>query len=144
MGRYAYSLIICASNKDVLLTSPKTSELIARNLRESSTKHNFDVYAYCIMPDHLHLLVRGKEEHSNLRHFVSEFKQKTGFQFKQISNKTLWQRSYYDHVLRKEEDLLSIAKYIFHNPVRKGLVEDYKGYPCLGSFVFETKNMSEP
>ncbi len=44
----------------------------------------------------------------------------------------LWQKSFYDHVIRKEEDLNSIAGYIFNNPVRKELVENYEDYPFLG------------
>jgi REP element-mobilizing transposase RayT len=41
----------------------------------------------------------------------------------------VWQRSFYDHPLRKDEDLLKVAEYIIYNPVRKGLVEDWRDYP---------------
>ena len=49
----------------------------------------------------------------------------------------LWQPSYYDHVLRKDEDTVAVARYILENPVRKDLVEHFKEYRFSGSFAME-------
>lgn len=86
------------------------------------------------MPDHLHLLVIGEEDHSNLKKFVTLFKQKSGYWFRKNYNENLWHISYYDHVLRKEENLENVGLYILYNPVRKGLVSDYREYPFGWSF----------
>ena len=51
----------------------------------------------------------------------------------------LWQPSFYDHVLRKNEDLLETVKYIFNNPVRKKIVKHYQDYPLSGSFELDGK-----
>jgi putative transposase len=40
-----------------------------------------------------------------------------------------WQRGFYDHVLRKEEDTRAVAEYIINNPVRAGLVKTWRDYP---------------
>ena len=53
----------------------------------------------------------------------------------------LWQENYYEHILRKDEDTISVVKYILNNPVRKGLVEDYREYFYSGSFVLDIKNL---
>lgn len=92
---------------------------------------HFYVLAYCFMPDHLHVITSGNEE-SNLIKFIKKFKQITGYNFKKATGSKLWQKSYHDHIVRKEENLNSIAEYIFNNPVRKGLVDDYNNYPFLG------------
>ena len=52
-------------------------------------------------------------------------------------NRQLWQRSFYDPGLRKDEDLIKVAEYIVSNPVRKGLVEDWKAYPFKGSTIYD-------
>ena len=39
--------------------------------------------------------------------------------------------------LRKEELLKEVARYILENPVRKGLVDNFKEYPFLGSRIFD-------
>lgn len=44
----------------------------------------------------------------------------------------LWQQSYYDHVARREEDVMAVCRYILDNPVRKGLVEDADAWPYSG------------
>ena len=45
----------------------------------------------------------------------------------------LWQEGYYDRVLRQEEDVRHVARYIIENPVRAGLVVHPSVYPYLGS-----------
>jgi hypothetical protein len=47
----------------------------------------------------------------------------------------LWQRSYYDHILREDEDVVGVARYVLENPVRAGLVTEVIQYPFHGSFV---------
>ncbi len=76
------------------------------------------------MPDHLHILTSGDEK-TDLIKFIKKFKQISGYNFKKATGLKLWQKSFHDHVVRKDEDLISITEYIFNNPVRKGLVEDY-------------------
>jgi putative transposase len=50
---------------------------------------------------------------------------------------TIWQRSFYDHFLRLDEDCMLVAKYIIGNPVRKGIVEHWEDYPFSGSLVYD-------
>ena len=83
------------------------------------------------------------EEWSSLPRFVRLFKQKSGFAFRRKCGLLLWQRSYYDHVLRKEELLRDVALYILGNPVRKGLVEEYAMYPFSGSLLFNVESNAE-
>ena len=52
----------------------------------------------------------------------------------------LWQPSYYDHVLRNEDDTLATARYIFENPVRKNLVTHYREYQFMGSFELDIED----
>jgi len=44
----------------------------------------------------------------------------------------LWQISYHDHVLRRNQDLLAAARYIWDNPVRAGLVQSRTEYRFSG------------
>jgi putative transposase len=95
--------------------------------------HNtgFRLLAYCFMPDHLHLLVEGSGA-SDLARFIKAFKQETSFDYKRRVGRVLWQRSYYDHVLRGPDELRPAVEYILGNPVKAGLVEDPSGFPFMG------------
>jgi REP element-mobilizing transposase RayT len=44
----------------------------------------------------------------------------------------VWQGRFYDHILRKNEDIKTVAEYILHNPVRKGIVKDWRDYEYCG------------
>lgn len=81
------------------------------------------------MPDHLHLLVSGNDSNSLLG-FAQHFKQLSGFAYKKATGTHLWQISYWDRVLRSDEDFHATARYIWGNPVRAGLVGD----PCEYAF----------
>lgn len=94
------------------------------------------------MPDHLHLLIEGISDESDMQKFISLFRQKTGFWFRQQRNDRLWQDSYYEHVLRTHEDTFRIAGYIFENPVRKGLASNFMDYPHSGSFEFDSIDLT--
>ena len=74
------------------------------------------------MPDHLHIIVVGTQQEANLLKFVRHYKQKTGFWMSKNEPDVSWQKSFFDHIIRKDEDLMAVIRYILDNPVRKGLV----------------------
>ena len=91
------------------------------------------IYAWCVMPDHMHLLLQDK----GIVDFIRLFKGKMTPSARKIEPKRrLWQRSFYDHALRKEESLSNIACYIWENPVRAAIVEDPAEYSWSGSRVW--------
>jgi putative transposase len=83
------------------------------------------------MPNHVHLLVEVPEGVS-LRAFVQHFKQLSSHALKQMTGAEAWQISYHDHVLRREESVLDVARYIWDNPVRRGLVSNRGEYHFSG------------
>jgi len=135
-GPFAYFLTICTYKKKDYFKNEDVVELVLDHLLEIAQANNYKIYSYCFMPDHLHLLLTGESE-SSLNDFMQLFKQKTEFYFRERFGDRLWHLSYYDHIFRKEESLKDVALYIFNNPVRKGLVNDFRQYSHLGSLVFD-------
>jgi len=80
-----------------------------------------------------------KEGRFGRGNFRSQIQQRTGYYYKKITGKKLWQTSYYDHVLREEEDLIEVVNYIVSNPERSGLVKDYREYPWIGSQIYDVR-----
>ena len=138
-GQYAYFVTVGTSNKRPFFSDSETVKVVSGVIRVVAAQCGFLVYVYCFMPDHLHLLFSGSTE-ASLARFVKIFKQKSGFYFRQMYQQKLWQPSYWDHVLRAEESLEQVARYIFENPVRKGLVNSFKEYPFSGSMIFDLSN----
>ena len=102
--------------------------MIFRSIMEGDLQRKSDMMAVCVMPDHVHLLMTPLSE--NLIDLISKWK---GYATHLVWNKgyegKVWQRSFYDHALRKDEDVKRVAEYIVCNPVRKGLVQDWSSYP---------------
>jgi putative transposase len=60
---------------------------------------------------------------------MHDFKQATGHLFSKRASGRLWQDGYYDHIVRSEEGVLRVARYIAANPVRARIVPDAASYP---------------
>ena len=120
-GRYAYHLVTVTIDREPLLVD-ETARDVASALGESSAATKFELLAYVIMPDHVHVLALGAADDANVIRFMQRFKQVTGFRYKRRCAGALWQHSFYDRALRRDEDLVSAAGYILGNPIRAGLM----------------------
>ena len=93
------------------------------------------------MPNHVHVLGEGVTERADFCEFVRLFKQTSSFTYGRAHGTVLWQRSYFERVLRADEDSVRIARYILDNPVRAGLADEGLAYPFSGSFTLERKDL---
>jgi putative transposase len=129
IGRRAYFLTLCTRGRIPYFRSSRIARWLLENLLQIAAQQSFSLRAYCLMPDHLHILLQGDSPTSDLQGFVKTFKHKTTFHFRAKTGKTLWQISFFDHILRTAEDLSETTEYILLNPVRAGLVQRPRDYP---------------
>lgn len=118
--------------------SKPLQNIILREL--NNLPHN---YPYCtvleniIMPDHIHFIIQMEgsdaiEKRQTLSQIVQAFKSKTTKGFHTLASNgevdhSLWQKGYYERVLRSEEELFNVRRYIRENPEKlKWLQEEWK------------------
>ena len=142
LGYGIYFVTICTHDRTARFAHISLSHVALGHLISLSARHSFLLHAYSLMPDHLHFLAEGNSPQSNLLRFITDFKQRTAFAHKNRADGPLWQTKFYDHVLRAPEQLESVARYIWANPLRKGLCEDAAAYPLSGSQTFDWKKLS--
>ena len=135
-GRHSYFVTFCTDNRAETLADREVATMVLDCIRRSSNRYEFAVLAYCLMPDHVHLLVYGTSAAADLRRFIKTIKQSSGQMYAARTKQRLWQEGYHDHVVRPEEDLSAIARYVIDNPVRAGIVESSVDYPFVGSDVW--------
>jgi putative transposase len=128
---------ICCEQRRRFFSSPNRAAWLIQTLEREAVSKRFGVHAYCVMPDHVHLLVVGLDARTDLLAFVKGLKQKTGYEFKRISGRNLWQKKFYDHILRAGDSIDAVAAYVWMNPVRKGLSANPKSYPYSGSLLLD-------
>jgi|SRR5579872_2343611 len=143
-GEYWHFITICCDDRHPIFADPVRACWIIDQLGQQAASHSFAVHAYCVMPDHLHALIMGSDANSNLLVFVKKLKQKTGYDFRKSAHRTLWQKKFYDHILRQDDSVSRVAAYIWMNPVRKEICRDPCEYPHSGSFVLDWKNDRVP
>jgi len=138
-GQRSYFVTLCCERRRRVFANGRNADWIIDILRQLSASFKFAVYAYCIMPDHFHLLLTGTDPICDLLQFVADFKEITTRQYRENGNQSLWQKKLYDHVLRQGESRDAVAGYIWMNPVRAGLCTAPHEYPYSGSFVIDWK-----
>jgi REP element-mobilizing transposase RayT len=109
---------------------PLLRDLTAKHICELSADHYTSIFAWCIMPDHIHLLIQCEDVIKSMRWLKGRL---TPIARQVNPNQRLWQRSFYDRALRHEEDLIETACYIWENPVRAGIVDNPGDYEWSGS-----------
>ena len=133
VGPYRYFLTFCTHDRHDAFRSAPIVTMVLSHILRAAADHGFAVHAYVFMPDHLHLLVEGTTETSDLREFVKLAKQKAGYEYSKGGNGRLWQPSYFEHVLRDEESTPRVTAYIFNNPIAAGLATRFGEYRFAGS-----------
>ena len=112
---------------------PPQNVIIRKWIRETQNKFpNIVIDKYVIMPDHLHIIVTIRERHAgrSLPDIMQFFKTMTTNDYIRgvkagalvPFDKKLWQKSYYDHVIRNQQDYDETWQYIENNPSKWMLV----------------------
>ncbi len=132
-----YFLTICVKNKKELFCDivgrdvpdapniflSKTGKIVEKYIHTINNANSITVEKYVIMPDHIHLLIfidntdgvlgTSRPTHSRLSRTVSGFKRLCNKEL----GRNIWQTSFYDHIIRNEEDYKIHYRYIEDNPV---------------------------
>ena len=120
------------------------AELVAAQIK-SCHNESYDLLAYCIMPNHVHLVVDTVNQLDNLLsdeaitstnyqqlyRTLGLIKGRSAYQANQLLNRKgpFWQPESYDHWVRNGVELKRIIHYVLQNPVKAGLVASWEEWP---------------
>ena len=99
------------------------ARIAIRVLMDEDRLGKVSTLAFVLMPDHLHWLLQ-LEDDVDIAQVVGRVKSLIA----RRCGGALWQSGFYDHALRKEEDVAAVARYIVANPLRAGLVSKLGDY----------------
>jgi REP element-mobilizing transposase RayT len=106
---------------DCWLREPKVATLVAGALNHFNGDR-YDLFAWSIMPNHVHVVFRPLGE-EGLAPILHSWKSYTGTRANRILRRSgpFWQKEYFDHLVRSDEDLWRFCRYVRDNPVKGGL-----------------------
>jgi REP element-mobilizing transposase RayT len=125
----------CTYRRRRLLAAAAVNASFIQFAERAYAEPNIAVGRYVIMPDHVHLFVTGPDDF-DLGRWVGILK--TSLAKSVAREKTLeplWQRRFFDHVLRSEESYGQKWNYVRDNPVRAGLVAEADDWPYAGEII---------
>lgn len=111
------------------LANPNVAKLIVESLHFRDGKV-YELIAYCIMPNHIHIVFTPLEESKNKYYSLSKImhslKRHTAREAHLILGRhgIFWQHENYDHFIRDDGELERIVKYVLYNPVKANLVQE--------------------
>jgi len=113
------------------LSNPQVADLVAESLLYQAGKV-YDLEAFSILSTHGHVVFAPLEEANGqyfpLSKIMHSFKLHTALEANKILGREgeFWQHENYDHYVRDEGELERIIQYVIYNPVKAGLVDDWK------------------
>ena len=130
-----------------VFADPQQVELLRATLRQVKALHPFGMVGYVFLPDHLHLLLQptGQSTFSDIMralklNFTLQYKAQQG-----ISGPLrFWQKGFWDHIIRDEDDFRRHLDYIHYNPVRHGLVTRPEDWPNSSYTAWQARNVYPP
>ena len=119
-----YFVTICvAKRQSVLANKPALKAFKAAVAK----LHDWRVLAAMLMPDHLHVIVAPTQDReAKLGNFSGALKR---WMRQELNASWNWQPGYFDRLLRSNESLHDKWLYVRENPVRAGLVKDWRDWP---------------
>lgn len=144
VGERAYHVVLTCQERHSPFSDDNLASKCQALLVEAANRSHFNVLAYAIMPDHVHILVSGTSPLANLLLFIKRFKQRTAYEYRQETGDPLWQQSFFDRILRDDESVIAIARYIWENPLVAGLVDYAAAYRWSGGSLFKRARSDEP
>ena len=106
------------------------AQIVANALRYFDGKR-YRLWAWCIMPNHVHVVVQPLAGYE-LPSILHSWKSYTANEINKLLKRTgtVWQTEYYDHLVRNDPDFQHCVEYTLHNPEQAGL----KGWKWHGFF----------
>lgn len=128
------------------LQRPEIAEIVSEAIHYRD-KREYELYAYCIMPNHVHLVFKhiiqentGEENRYPISDILMSLKRFTARECNKMLDRSgsFWQDESFDRVIRDAEELERTIAYTLNNPVKADLVDYWEEWPysyCKPDFL---------
>ena len=115
------------------LKSTEDVGLLIDTIENANKINSFDLLAYVVLPDHFHWLMTVEGESGDFSRIMHSIKRNFTWNYKEMhkvnTSLKIWQRGFWDHVIRDETDLERHLDYIHWNPIKHGYENQPEKWP---------------
>ncbi len=148
-NRYLFITMVTYNRSSFLI---KNIDLLRESFKRSKKKYEYELFGIIVLPDHIHMIIKPEyiKDYSNIikevktyfsknidEKYISENKKLLSASKLKKNEKGVWQRRFWEHTIRDENDLYRHLDYIHYNPVKHKYVDnviDWK-YSSFHKFV---------
>ena len=131
---YIFVTIVTSKRRKILVNN---IDLLKISIKKSIDNYKYELYAICVLPDHIHMLIKPYDisDYPKIIKQIKTYFSKNidkndinDYELRKSSIKKheqdIWQRRYWEHTIRNDEDLYRHTDYIHYNPIKHGYVKN--------------------
>ena len=121
-----YLVTTTTHDRNPLFSDWRCGRLVVHSIAKEAGAQSL---AFVVMPDHLHWLLQLKPN-SDLSRVMQSIKSVSAHRINKYLRRKepVWQDGFHDHAIRRDEDVVKVARYVVANPLRAKLVESVGDY----------------
>jgi REP element-mobilizing transposase RayT len=125
-----YHIRTSTEDNEPWLALPGCAEVFIESLLKWRSRLDFQLFAFVVMPEHVHVLCMPTET-ASLRRIVMDVKRHSGWRINQLLGRSgrFWREEFFDHWMRKKSQAARTVEYLHNNPVRRELAKGPEDYP---------------
>jgi putative transposase len=128
--RLAEKLLDRPSQGPLWLKNPAVADAVIKLLLQAASEfRRYDLHAYSVMANHVHVLLTPLARVRNITRALKGLTAQAGNRILRRTGQRFWQDESFDHWVRDEAQFVRIKKYIENNPVKAGLVAKAEDWP---------------
>ncbi|WP_194841238.1 REP-associated tyrosine transposase [Salinibacillus xinjiangensis] len=124
-----YHITARGNRKGKIYEEPGDYRKYLQILKETQAQHAYTLHGYCLMPNHVHLLIEMVEASPSQIMKTAHTRYAMYYNFRYDLVGHLFQGRFKSQVVYSKDYLLTVSRYIHQNPVKAGLVDHPEGYP---------------
>ena len=116
-----------SANEPYWLKQDAVATIVANSLQFCDGKF-YKLWCYCIMPNHVHLVITTLKDAPPLYNILQKHKRHTAKECNKLLNRCgqFWTHESYDHIVRNDDEFNRIAFYTINNPVKAGFIKKWQ------------------
>jgi len=129
-----YFITTCTHKRQAIPATTDVHEILRIHWAKSLNLYGWAIGSYIVMPDHVHFFCTDATGTTTLSRMIGAWKQ---WSAKELCNQLkikapIWQKEFFDHLLRSDESYSEKWNYVRQNPVRAGLIENPEDWEFAG------------
>ena len=147
---YVHLIIVAYNRKNIFITN---IELLRQAFKNAKKFFNFKIVAICVLPNHIHVILNPEniKEYPKIITSIKYYFSKNynvgvetpTYGYINKGEKGVFQRRFFEHTIKDEEELNNQINYIHYNPVKHELVNNVKDWQYSSFHKFVEQGMYE-